>query len=259
MAEPRSLRRSRGATKERGNGVVGRIWLAIAIVVFYPLKALLARTRLIGLEHVPAQGGALLVLNHISHLDPIYDAVSVHRAGRLPRFLAKHTLWNYPVLRGVLRGVEQIPVYRGSVNAQQSLRDAHRALEQGKVVLIYPDGTITKDPEGWPMTPKVGVARLALEHDVPVIPVARWGTREILDGYHKRFRPFPRKRVTMRFGAPADLSEYREREADTRVLREVTELLMRRVRDQLAEIREEPAPSSFYSGSRRAERNDDHV
>ncbi|MGJ7906279.1 lysophospholipid acyltransferase family protein [Actinopolyspora sp. H202] len=259
MAEPRSLRRSRGATKERGNGVVGRIWLAIAIVVFYPLKALLARTRLIGLEHVPAQGGALLVLNHISHLDPIYDAVSVHRAGRLPRFLAKHTLWNYPVLRGVLRGVEQIPVYRGSVNAQQSLREAHRALEQGKVVLIYPDGTITKDPEGWPMIPKVGVARLALEHDVPVIPVARWGTREILDGYHKRFRPFPRKRVTLRFGAPEDLAEYRAGEADTKVLREVTELLMRRVRDQLADIREEPAPSSFYSGARRAERNDDHV
>nr|WP_245694678.1 lysophospholipid acyltransferase family protein [Actinopolyspora mzabensis] len=239
--------------------MVGRIWLAIAIVVFYPLKTLLARTRLIGLEHVPAQGGALLVLNHISHLDPIYDAVSVHRAGRLPRFLAKHTLWNYPVLRGVLRGVEQIPVYRGSVSAQQSLRDAHRALEQGKVVLIYPDGTITKDPEGWPMTPKVGVARLALEHDVPVIPVARWGTREILDGYHKRFRPFPRKRVTLRFGAPEDLSEYRAGEVDTKVLREVTELLMRRVRDQLADIREEPAPASFYSGSRRVERNDDHV
>ncbi|ASU78093.1 1-acyl-sn-glycerol-3-phosphate acyltransferase [Actinopolyspora erythraea] len=259
MAEPRSLRRSRSGTKERGRGVVGRIWLAIAILVFYPVKTLLARTRLVGLEHVPAEGGALLVLNHVSHLDPIYDAVSVHRAGRLPRFLAKHTLWNHPVLRGVLRGVEQIPVYRGSVNAQQSLREAHRALEQGKVVLIYPDGTITKDPDGWPMIPKLGVARLALEHDVPVVPVARWGTREIYDQYNKRFRPFPRKRVTLKFGPPVDLSAYRRGEADTRTLREVTELIMRLVRDQLAEIRGERAPTAFYSSSNRGERNDDHV
>ncbi|NYH81057.1 1-acyl-sn-glycerol-3-phosphate acyltransferase [Actinopolyspora biskrensis] len=259
MSDPKSLRRSRSGTRERGRGVLGRIWLGTAVAVFYPIKALLARTRLVGLRNVPAEGSALLVLNHVSHLDPVYDAVAVHRAGRLPRFLAKNTLWNVPVLRGVLRGVEQIPVYRGTVDARKSLREAHEALENGKIVLIYPDGTITRDPDGWPMTPKIGVARLALEHDVPVIPVARWGTREIYDGYNKRFRPLPRKQVTLSFGEPVDLSEYRDREVDNRTLREVTELVMSRVRDLLGEVRGEQPPVSFYSGRKRASGKEDHV
>ncbi|WP_019854904.1 lysophospholipid acyltransferase family protein [Actinopolyspora mortivallis] len=259
MFEPKSLRHARSGTRERVRGVTGKLWLAIAVVVFYPLKTLLGRTRLTGLRNVPAEGPALLVLNHVSHIDPIYDAVAVHRAGRLPRFLAKNTLWNIPVLRGVLRGLGQIPVYRGTVDAQKSLREAHEALRSGKVVLIYPDGTITKDPDGWPMVPKIGVARLALEHDVPVIPVARWGTREIYDGYGKRFRPLPRKRVTTVFGEPLDLAEYRTKEPDTRTLREVTDLVMTRVRELLAEVRDEPAPTSFYSARKRTSGEEDHA
>lgn len=226
-------------------------------MVFYPLRAMLSRTRVVGLERLPAEGPALLVLNHVSHLDPIYDAVAVHRAGRLPRFLAKNTLWNVPLLRSVLRGVDQIPVYRGTTDAQKSLQEAHRALDEDKVILIYPDGTITRDPRGWPMTPKVGVARLALEHDVPVIPVARWGTREVYDHYNKKFRPLPRKQVTIKFGEPIDLSDYRGAEADSRVLRQVTDLTMRRVRELLGEIREEQPPAEFYSGARKRDPSDD--
>ena len=214
-----------------------------------------ADTRVIGLERIPPEGPVLLVLNHVSHLDPAYDAVTVHRAGRLPRFLAKNTLWDVPVLKGVLRGVEQIPVYRGTADAQKSLQDAHRALGEDKVILIYPDGTITKDPQGWPMAPKVGVARLALDHDVPVIPVARWGTREIYDGYHKKFRPLPRKQVTVNVGEPIDLSAYRDKPVDNHLLREVTELTMHRVRDLLGEIRGEQPPAEFYSPVRK--RGDD--
>ncbi len=228
---------------------MGKLWLGLAIVVFYPLHALLARTRFVGLDKIPAEGPALLVLNHVSHLDPVYDAVTVHRAGRLPRFLAKSTLWNVPVLRNVLLGVDQIPVYRGTTDARRSLQDAHDALGEDKVILIYPDGTITKDPDGWPMTPKVGVARLALDHDVPVIPVARWGTREIYDHYNKRFRPLPRKRVTYRFGEPLDLSAYRGRSDSSHALREVTDLAMTRVRELLGEIRDEQPPAAFYSGA----------
>lgn len=250
MAEPRNIRRARRRTIERGRAGLGKLWLGLAVVVFYPLQMLLARTRFEGLDRIPAQGPALLVLNHVSHLDPVYDAVTVHRAGRLPRFLAKNTLWNVPVLRRVLTGVDQIPVYRGTADAQQSLRDAHDALTRDKVILIYPDGTITKDPDGWPMTPKPGVARLALEHDVPVIPVARWGTREIYDHYKKRFRPLPRKQVTYRIGEPIDLSAHREEEESPRVLREVTELTMTRVRELLGEIRQEEPPNEFYSGAR---------
>jgi 1-acyl-sn-glycerol-3-phosphate acyltransferase len=113
--------------------------------------------------------------------------------------------------------------------------------------VIYPEGTITKDPDGWPMAPRTGVARLALANDVPVIPAARWGTREIYDGYSKKFRPFPRKTVTSIFGEPIDLSAYRGQPATAQVLREVTDLLMGRVRDLVAEARGEQAPDGFYS------------
>lgn len=257
MTEPKSLRRARRQTREKSNPGIGRLCLGACVALFYPLSSMLAKVKLIGLERIPADGPALLVFNHVSHLDPVYDAVAVHRSGRVPRFLAKHTLWNVPVFRTVLKGVGQIPVYRGTVDAHKSLRDAHQALETDKVILIYPDGTITKDPQGWPMTPKVGIARLALEHDIPVIPVARWGTREIYNHYTKKFRPLPRKKVTIAFGEPIDLSEYRGREQDSRLLREVTDVTMRRVRELLGEIREQQPPTEFYSSATKSNRAED--
>ncbi|GAB3276245.1 lysophospholipid acyltransferase family protein [Parasphingorhabdus pacifica] len=250
MVEEHNLRRKRRKTKEKARGL-GKFWLGLAAFVFYPVSGLLARTRSIGLRNVPAEGPVLLVFNHVSHLDPIYDAVAVHRTGRIPRFLAKSTLWNVPVLKSVLSGVQQIPVFRGTADAQKSLLEAHNALEEDRVVLIYPDGTITKDPDGWPMNPRVGVARLALEHDVPVVPAARWGTRSIYDHYEKKFRPLPRKQVTYNFGEPVDLSAYRDKEVNNQLLREVTDLTMSRVRELLADIREEQAPTEFYSPVRR--------
>ena len=253
MAEPRSLRRQRKQTREKVRSGWGRFWLAVAIVLFYPISALLARTKVTGLDRLPAEGPVLLVLNHVSHLDPVYDAVTVHRAGRLPRFLAKNTLWNVPVLRSVLVNVEQIPVFRGTADASKSLEQAHKALREDKVILIYPDGTITKDPDGWPMMPKPGVARLALENDIPVVPVARWGTRDVYDHYKKKFRPFPRKQVTYKFGEPIDLSVYRDKEIDNHLLREVTDLTMRRVRELLGEVREQQPPEEFYSPARRSQ------
>jgi 1-acyl-sn-glycerol-3-phosphate acyltransferase len=103
--------------------------------------------------------------------------------------------------------------------------------------MIYPEGTLTADPDGWPSDVRTGVARLALANDVPVIPAARWGTRAILDTGRRRFRPFPRKPVTLLVGEPMDLSAYREREVDGELLREVTEVIMTRVRELLKEIR----------------------
>ncbi len=225
----------------------GGFWVGLAAVAFYPSTALMTRRRIEGGERVPRTGGALVVMNHVSHLDPVYDAVFVHKQGRVPHFLAKHGLWNVPVLGSVLRGARQIPVYRGTADAQQSLRAAHEALEQGMLVIIYPEGTITRDPDGWPMASRTGVARLALEHDVPVVPAARWGTRDLYDHYRKKFRPFPRKTVVTKVGEPVDLSAYRGRPQNLALLREVTDLLMGEVKDLLADIRQEQAPDGFYT------------
>ncbi|MGW4208666.1 lysophospholipid acyltransferase family protein [Lentzea sp. NPDC004789] len=229
----------------------GGFWVGVAAVIVYPLSGLLGRRKYLHGDRIPRQGAALLVMNHISHLDPIYDAVFTHRNGRVPHFLAKHSLWNIPFAGMILRGTKQIPVYRGTSDAQQSLRAAHEALADGQCVVIYPEGTITKDPESWPMNSRTGVARLALQHDGPVIPIARWGTVDIYDHYKKRFRPFPRKTVTYLVGEPIDLSAFKEREESLTVLREVTDLLMNRVKDLLAEVRGQQAPEGFY-GPRKA-------
>jgi 1-acyl-sn-glycerol-3-phosphate acyltransferase len=231
----------------------GGSWIGLLAVFCYPLGRLLARARYEGEEHLPARGGVLLVGNHISHLDPVYSGLFVHKARRVPRFLAKHSLWSVPVFGAALAGSGQIPVYRDSADAQQSLRDATAALQAGRVVIIYPEGTITRDPRGWPMQSRTGVARLALdtlETDVPVLPIVHWGTNRVLDAYAKRFRPLPRKDVVVRCGTPIDLSAFRGRPVDGDLLREVTDRLMTDVRDLVAEVRGEPAPTEFY---RRAE------
>lgn len=232
-----------------------RFWIALAAAVCHPLTGLLAARDNTGQDRIPAEGGAILVLNHVSHLDWIYDAVFVHQRHRLPRFLAKNSLFDRRLVRQVMYGTGQIPVYRGTGDAKDSLRDAHAALRRGDVVLIYPEGTITKDPHGWPMRPRTGVARLALENDVPVIPVARWGTREILDLYQKKFHPFPRRTITTVVGEPVELSEYRTGEVTGETLRAVTDLLMCRVTGLLAGIRGETPPEEFFAPptARRAE------
>ncbi len=221
-------------------------WIAFCAVFFYPMGWLLGRSRFEGLENIPPRGGALIVANHISHLDPVFTGLQVHRARRVPRFLAKHSLWSAPVLGRALAGSGQIPVYRESADAQQSLRDGTAALDDGKVVVIYPEGTITRDPEGWPMHARTGVARLALTTDVPVVPTVHWGTREVYDGYNKRFRPLPRKPIVVRSGPAVDMTPYRGREVDAALLRDVTDMLMAQVRDLLAEVRDEKAPEAFF-------------
>ena len=233
-------------------------WVWVTAVIFYPI-AWLGKTKWQGAEHVSREGGVLLVMNHISHLDPPVDAVFVHRNGRVPRFLAKESLFRMPVFKYMISGAGSIPVYRRTTGASHSLSAANEALRGGRLVVIYPEGTITKDPKGWPMRSRTGAARLALENlenDVPVLTAARWGTNFILDGYAKKFRPFPRKRVYIDVSEPVDLSEYRGKPITNELLREVTELLMTRIKEQLAKIREEQAPEGFYLPSKAAREDD---
>ena len=220
--------------------------IGLCIVVFYPLSRLLGRRRFEGLEHIPEMGPVLVACNHISYLDPIYTGVFMHRRGRIPRFLAKEDLFRVPVFGRVMTAAGQIPVHRGSGEAGDSLRCARRALAAGKAVLIYPEGTITRDPDHWPMVAHTGVARLALQADVPVVPVAHWGTHRVYDHYNRRFRPLPRTEVIVRAGPPVDLSDFRRRVVDGPLLREATDRVMDGVRRLLAEVRAEPAPAQFF-------------
>lgn len=222
----------------------GGFWVGVVAAVFYPLSWM-ARQVYRNAAGIPRHGGALLVMNHISHIDPVIDAAFVHRHKRVPRFLAKSSLMDAPVMGRVFRGAGSIAVYRGTSSAGDALRDAHQALADGKVVVIYPEGTITKDPDGWPKHSYTGVARLALANDVPVIPIARWGSNFLLDGYRKKFRPLPRKTVTYLVGEPIDLATFRQRPETPALRRVVTDLVMREVLALLSEIREEQPPARF--------------
>jgi 1-acyl-sn-glycerol-3-phosphate acyltransferase len=224
-------------------------WIRLGAVLFYPLAALGKRTER-GTEHIPAEGGVILAMNHVSHMDPVVDGVFVHHNKRVPRFMAKDSLFKVPLFGALLRGCGGIPVYRGTKDAKGSLRDAIAALENGKFVLIYPEGTITKDPTGWPMSGRTGAARLALETGAPVIPVARWGTQDIFNGYTKKFRPFPRKKISIIVGEPVDLARFLGKEVSTPLLREMTTEIMVRIRALVAEARGEEAPAEFYTPKR---------
>ncbi len=234
---------ARSAFFERANG-----WIQLCKVLFYPITALLGRRRFIGKEQLQRPGGILLVGNHVSHLDPVYNAVFVRKAGRWPRFLAKASLWKVPVAGTILRGTQQIAVERDAGAGKQVLDVATAALNKGQVVVIYPEGTITRDPDFWPMKPKAGVAMLALSGDFSVIPMATWGTQKVFVPYVKesKFRPLPRKDITVKCGEPLDLSEYRGKPVDSRAIRDVSLLIMGAVRDLVAEVRQEEPPKAFF-------------
>lgn len=130
------------------------------------------------LDRIPARGPAIVACNHISYLDPFTNGEAVHRAGRRPRFLAKEDLFRIPVVGTVLRGAHQIPVARGTRD-RTSLDRAAAALERGEVVVVYPEGTVTKRPDGLPMEGKTGTVRLSLRTGVPIVPMASWGSQAV--------------------------------------------------------------------------------
>jgi 1-acyl-sn-glycerol-3-phosphate acyltransferase len=228
-----------------GRGHVG-FWIWFSVVLIKPTVAVLFRTRWRGQEHLPRSGGAIVVSNHVSQADFTTLAVWVWDSGRIPRFLIKHSLFALFAVGGLLRGAKQIPVVRGSAAARQSLDEAVAAIGRGECVCIYPEGTVTRDPEFWPMEPRTGVARLALTTDAPVVPVAQFGPQLLLDVQRRKFRPFARPAAVCQAGPPVDLSAYRGRPLTAELLREVTAVIMGAVRDQLALVRDEPAPAAFF-------------
>jgi 1-acyl-sn-glycerol-3-phosphate acyltransferase len=148
-------------------------------------------------EKIPATGGCIVVFNHISHIDPLLAAHFVYDHGRLPRYLAKSGLFKNKVLGAFLTAAGQIPVERMSRSAVGAYDAAVAAVRDGECVVVYPEGTLTRDPDLWPMSGKSGAARIALETGCPVIPVGQWGAQELLPPYAKKPDLLPRKRILL--------------------------------------------------------------
>jgi 1-acyl-sn-glycerol-3-phosphate acyltransferase len=191
-----------------------------------------------GMQNLP-EGGFVLAPNHVSHLDPFLISHFMLDNNIAPQFLAKDTLVGAKGYGWILRTADQIPVYRSTEGAAESLRAAMQAVEAGKVVTIYPEGTITRDPAAWPMSGRTGAVRVALATGKPLVPLMQWGPQEILWPYAKRVRLFPRKTIHIRVGRPVDLSDFADRELTEEVLHTATDRLMDTLTAMMAEVRNE--------------------
>ena len=232
---------------QRGLG----FWRRTAVAIVLPLMQILTKRTWTGLENVPPGGGVILAPNHMSHFDPLVVAHFVYGSGRWPRFLAKASLWDVPVVGFFLRKTLQIPVERGSVEAVKSLDVLVDALQQGGAVLIYPEGTTTKEPDLWPMRGKTGAARLALVTGAPVVPIANWGAERVFDPRTGKLKLRLRTPVSVTAGKPVDLSRWAGATPGRAVLDEMTDAIMLRIRDLLSEIREGDPPPLYDVPSRR--------
>ena len=215
----------------------------------------MVRYRFTPSSRLPKTGPFILAPNHYSEIDPIAMGAAVWHLGRLPRFMAKASLFKIPVLGWLLKISGQIPVEReGTIRGGDSKKNpigaAVQLIEQESAIIVYPEGTLTRDPDLWPMRGKSGAVRLALESGVPLIPVAHWGTQELMPRYAKRIRPFPRKTIEVSVGEPLDLSRFAGRTLDQKTISEATNVLMDAITALLADLRGEEPPAERWNPSK---------
>ena len=193
-------------------------------VLLGPLMRLLARPTIEGLEHIPAEGGAILAGNHLAVADSFLVPLVLPRR---VTYLAKREYFTQTGLVGWVKktfftGVGQVPVDRDSGSAAQAALDtAVRLLRKGTLLGIYPEGT--RSPDGRLYKGKTGVARMALEADVPVIPVAMIGTDKLNPIGSRMWHP---NKVHIRIGEPLDFSRYAGMEGDRFIERSMTDEIM---------------------------------
>jgi 1-acyl-sn-glycerol-3-phosphate acyltransferase len=227
-------------------------WYRLAAAIAKPPLVVLFKRDWQGMEHIPADGGFITVVNHNSYLDPLSYGHFQYNTGRVPRFLAKAGLFKGSFVGMMLRRTGQIPVYRETTNALDAFRGAVAAIEGGECVAFYPEGTLTRDPEMWPMGGKTGAARVALLTRAPVIPVAQWGANLAMPPYAKenRFQFLPRKTLQVLAGPPVDLSKFDGEDLTPDVLREATDVIMAAITELLAQVRGTQAPPAPYDSRR---------
>ncbi len=222
-------------------------WLAAALVV--PAVGLLARIEIEGGEHLPEEGPYVLAPNHYSEFDPIVIAVATWRLGRAPRFMAKESLFRVPVVGAVLKGLGMIPVSRTTSTsaAGQAISQAAELVADGRGVIVYPEGSLTREPDLWPMRGKSGAVRVAAAGDIPIIPVATWGVQSILPRYGK-FSAWPlRKRIRVRFGPRVELPFEPGVTPSPTQLVAGTDAVMARISGLLGELRGETPPAERWN------------
>jgi 1-acyl-sn-glycerol-3-phosphate acyltransferase len=216
-----------------------------------PLMEVLARYIIIDGDKLPKHGAFICAPNHYSEIDPVVVGRVMYKLGRAPRYLTKASLFKVPVVGWFLRTSGQIPVERaGAARGSDPLAAASKLARDGFAVVVYPEGSLTRDPDLWPMRGKTGAVRLALQAGVPIVPMVHWGTQLVMPRYGKKISFFPRKTIRVKIGDPVDLSAFAGRGLDPKTLHEATAVLMAAITALLVDLRGEPAPAEPWDPSK---------
>jgi 1-acyl-sn-glycerol-3-phosphate acyltransferase len=198
-----------------------------------------------GQENLPDNGPFLVVINHLTSYDVVVVGHFLVDPGHAVRVLAKDSLFRVPLLKHVMTRTKMVPVVRNSSQATDALKHAKRALAAGESIAIFPEGTLTHDPDKWPMKFKTGAARLALSTGVPVIPVAHWSGEDVSDGWPKALLS-ERRDTWVAAGPPIDLSDLNQDENDHEAVLEATRRMEETMTRMMEEIRGEKAPETRW-------------
>jgi 1-acyl-sn-glycerol-3-phosphate acyltransferase len=224
-----------------------RGWRVFTVAILRPGLRLLMRVRWQGQKNFPRRGPVILAPNHLSYADWGAIALLTNVVGRrFPVFMIKSAIFSVKFIGPLMYKDGQLPVYRGRGDAGLVLKQAEQALAAGACVVVYPEGTASRDPDLWPMVAKTGAARLALTSGAPVIPIAMWGAQDVLPYGSKKPNLWPRKTVRMEVGPPVDLSAYQGQRLSASTLRAATADIMADVTGLLAKIRQETPPAEVW-------------
>jgi len=211
--------------------------------ILRPFVRLLYKIEVTGTENLPKTGGYVLAANHVTTLDALAVAYMMYfRLHRAPHFLAKEGLFRTPIVGPVLLACGQIPVFRSGRNNTDPMQSAYDVLNAGHIIGIFPEGTLTREPDQWPMWARTGAIRLSLETGVPIIPVGQWGTEAVMETYSSKIRPKPWHKVRIVIGKPISMDPYKDKKMSTEDLVELSDQVMVEITKLVEELRGEKAP-----------------
>jgi 1-acyl-sn-glycerol-3-phosphate acyltransferase len=177
-------------------------WWRFGLIIVTPLVHLLFRVRVVGIEHVPLRGGAIVAFNHVSALDgPVLATELSRRTKRETRFLVAAEFFRKPFFGWVLRSFDQIPIRRGDGDAG-ALGEALATLKGGSLLAMAPEGAVNWEADGDLQRIRSGFARLALPTGTPIVPVGLWGTQRRWPRRGINWGPPWRPRLVVAFGPP---------------------------------------------------------
>ena len=215
--------------------------------ILWPWVRLLYRLNVTGKENLPKGTGYVLASNHVTTIDALAVAFMMFfNLGRAPHFLAKEGLFNTPIVGPVLLACGQIPVFRSGRGNSDPMESAYKVLRAGHVIGIFPEGSLTREPNQWPMRARTGAIRLALETGVPIVPMGQWGTEVVMDTYSSKIFPKPWHKVNMIIGKPIDLSKYHGKKVSVEEMVALSDEVMVEITKIVEQLRGEKAPAKRF-------------